>query len=224
MLPQNTGRLLLVSLGELFFFGLVFGLAWLLSRVTPGQLRLTWRGTIAPVVRGFAYSIALRIVVAIGVVLAFAILHVVVGTPEGGVKASMPRVDAIVDPAALSKDPVYLILMLTLVSFVVAGLREELWRAGMLAGFETLFPNMFQSRTGAMLAVTLIAVAFGLGHLIQGWIAVGVATLLGIGLGAIILIHRSIWDAVLAHGFFDATTFALLCLVGRFAPDLFPGK
>jgi membrane protease YdiL (CAAX protease family) len=29
------------------------------------------------------------------------------------------------------------------------------------------------------------------------------------------LFHRSLWVAVLAHGFFDATSFALLALVER---------
>jgi membrane protease YdiL (CAAX protease family) len=33
---------------------------------------------------------------------------------------------------------------------------------------------------------------------------------LGFCLGLIMIFHRSIWPAVMAHGFFDATTFAIL--------------
>ena len=36
-----------------------------------------------------------------------------------------------------------------------------------------------------------------------------------LGLGVIMILHRSIWPAVLAHGFFNATTFALLPLIAR---------
>jgi membrane protease YdiL (CAAX protease family) len=36
------------------------------------------------------------------------------------------------------------------------------------------------------------------------------AGLLGLGLGLIMVFHRSIWPAVLAHGFFDATSMALI--------------
>ena len=36
--------------------------------------------------------------------------------------------------------------------------------------------------------------------------------ILGVGLGAIMVYHQSIWPAVFAHGIFDATTFALLPL------------
>jgi len=35
-------------------------------------------------------------------------------------------------------------------------------------------------------------------------------TLLGFGLGVIMVLHRSIWPAVIAHGMFDATSLALL--------------
>jgi membrane protease YdiL (CAAX protease family) len=34
--------------------------------------------------------------------------------------------------------------------------------------------------------------------------------LLGFGLGVIMVLHRSIWPAVIAHGMFDATSLALI--------------
>ena len=101
-------------------------------------------------------------------------------------------------------------LTLTLVSFVTAGLREELWRAGTLAGMRALWPRKFRSRTGERSAVALIALAFGAAHLPMGILAAAAAGLLGLFLGIVLIVHRSIWPAVFAHGFFDATSFALI--------------
>ena len=56
-------------------------------------------------------------------------------------------------------------LTLTLVSFVVAGVREEMWRGGTLAGLRALWPRAFGSLGGQIAAVTLIAVIFDAGHL-----------------------------------------------------------
>jgi membrane protease YdiL (CAAX protease family) len=61
--------------------------------------------------------------------------------------------------------------------------------------------------------VVVASVIFGLGHVLMGWLAVLAATLLGLLLGLIMVLHRSIWPAVFAHGLFDATSFALLPLV-----------
>jgi len=66
-----------------------------------------------------------------------------------------------------------------------------------------------------VIAVVLAAVVFGLGHWPQGLAGVALTGTLGLGLGAILLYHRSLWVAVLAHGFFDATSFALLASVER---------
>ena len=58
--------------------------------------------------------------------------------------------------------------------------------------------------------MVLVAVIFGLAHAGMGWGAVFMTTLLGVGLGAIMVWYNSIWEAVLAHGFFNATTFVFL--------------
>jgi membrane protease YdiL (CAAX protease family) len=220
VLPRTVQGALLVGGAELAIFGVVFALAWLASRASTEQLCLKWRGGFWPFLRGFGYSIALRVVIAIVSVAAILIARGIFGADESQLKQAVPRVQAVVDVKALAADPVYFMVMLTFVSFVVAGLREELWRAGMLAGLRTLFPEKFQSKAGGLLAVSIIALAFGLGHLPQGWGGVALTTLLGIGLGAIIVLHRSIWDAVLAHGFFDATSFVMLYLIARFFPDV----
>jgi membrane protease YdiL (CAAX protease family) len=110
----------------------------------------------------------------------------------------------------MRSNPAYYWLTITLVSFVVAGVREEMWRAGTLAAMRALWPRAFGSTLGQCLAIGLIAVAFGAMHLRMGVLAAVGAGVLGLMLGIIIILHKSIWPAVIAHGVFDATTLALL--------------
>jgi membrane protease YdiL (CAAX protease family) len=113
--------------------------------------------------------------------------------------------------------------MLTLVSFVLAGLREELWRAGVLAGLIGLFPGQFSTNPRKFIAVALAAIVFGLGHLPQGWGGVGLTACLGMGLGVIMVLHKSIWEAVFAHGFFNAASFTMLYVAAKYFPGKIPG-
>ncbi|HTH46562.1 MAG TPA: CPBP family intramembrane glutamic endopeptidase, partial [Candidatus Limnocylindria bacterium] len=64
-----------------------------------------------------------------------------------------------------------------------------------------------QNRWGQAAGITLAAIIFGLGHVPQGPAGVLLTGLLGIGLGWAMTLHRSLWVAVLAHGFFDAASF-----------------
>jgi membrane protease YdiL (CAAX protease family) len=109
-----------------------------------------------------------------------------------------PNLEAIVDVSAMQQRGMYFWLMLTFVSFVVAGLREELWRSAFLASLRQLWPNRFESRAGKIWAVSIAAVIFGMAHV------------------TIMVFHGSIWPAVLAHGFFDATTMALIPWLAEF--------
>jgi membrane protease YdiL (CAAX protease family) len=124
--------------------------------------------------------------------------------------ANRPKVNTLVDLETLRTNSLYYWLNLTLVSFVVAGLREELWRSAVLVGLRQVWPNRFSTKRGQILGVLVAAAIFGLGHLPQGPVAVGLTALLGLGLGVILVMHDSIWPAVVAHGAFDATTFAAL--------------
>ena len=126
------------------------------------------------------------------------------------VNVNRPDIESMVSVPAMRHDPAYYWLTLTLVSFVVAGLREEMWRAGTLAGMRALWPRAFGSLLGQAVAMALIAVAFGAMHLRMGILAAIGAGVLGLFLGLIIVLHKSIWPAVIAHGLFDATTLALL--------------
>jgi membrane protease YdiL (CAAX protease family) len=213
-LSGNVRGLLLVCALELIFFGIFYGAACLISRATREDLFLPWRPGWWVVPLGMGYSLALRfsiVVVAIFVVAVLAATQTV--TPEQAqhyFSANRPDVETLVDVSAMRSNPLYYWLTVTVVSFVVAGFREEMWRGGTLAAMRVLWPGLFDSRGGQCLAVALTAIAFGAMHLRMGVLAAVVAGVLGLLLGLIIVLHRSIWPAVIAHGLFDATTLAML--------------
>jgi membrane protease YdiL (CAAX protease family) len=216
-LGTNVLQLLQASALEIGLFGVVLGLAWLASRFSAEDLMLRWRGGWHPVPLGIAYSVGLRIAVAICAGIAAAVLLlfgiVTLDQLQHYLIAKRPDLGAVVDVSALKEQPGYFWLNVTLVSFVLGGLREELWRAAFIAGMRRLWPGHFGSRMGGIVAAGIAAAAFGAGHALQGPLAVGLTGLLGFGLGLIMVFHRSIWPAVFAHGFFNATSFALLPLI-----------
>jgi membrane protease YdiL (CAAX protease family) len=213
-LSRTAGGLLLVCGLELLAFGFIFGLACFASHATRDDLLLRWKGKLKPVLWGAGYSVALRIAVVLVVIatgIGLVASHLMtLDSLKAFFSANRPGVETLVDVAAMRNDPVYFWLTLTVVSFVVAGLREELWRSAFLAGMRTLWPQHFGSRAGQVLAVIICSIIFGLGHLAMGPLAVGFAGFLGFGLGLIMVFHGSIWPAVFAHGLFDATTLAML--------------
>jgi membrane protease YdiL (CAAX protease family) len=212
-LTHTPRGLVIVCLVDLAFFAIVFGLAWLASRASRQQLFLSWRPGWWVVPLGVAYSIAIRVAVAmITVVITVVLLTTVFDQHQVREfwRSAAPDVTSIVSITAARSDPVYAWLLVSLVSFVSAGLREELWRAGTLAGMRALWPRAFGSRFGQVVAITVIAVAFGFGHFRMGVLGASMAGMLGFFLGLIIILHRSIWPAVIAHGSFDALTFAML--------------
>jgi membrane protease YdiL (CAAX protease family) len=166
---------------------------------------------------GIGYSIALRLAVAIIAVLIVAILFLTGLVPQESVaqfsEQGRTAVERIINVSAMRHNRAYFWLTVTVASFVVAGLREELWRSGTLAAMRALWPALFEGRNGQIAAVALIAIAFGLAHLTLGLLPAAIALILGFLLGIIMVVHQSIWPAVIAHGMFDATSFALVPVV-----------
>jgi hypothetical protein len=163
-------------------------------------------------------------------------------SPEGAagmtarIEGLRPKVESLVDFRAL-EDPLYVLVAATLLSFVTAGLREELWRAGFMAALRDLLPrrlaepggrrpgeNRFVWQCRLRLPDVLLSLAaatvFGLGHLPQGVGGVVLTGVVGFILGLVMILHRSLWTAVIAHGFFDATTFVLLGLIVRYREEI----
>ena len=223
-LSHTVRGLLIVCAGGLLLFAVVLGLALVASRASRDDLLLRWRHGFWPVPLGLGYSVALRL--AVGMIMmaagvALIVTHVMTAQSlQEFAAANRPDVEAIVDISAMRQNPLYFWLTLTVVSFVMAGLREELWRSAFLAGLRALWPQHFGTRTGQITAVAIAATVFGFGHLGLGLLAVLFAGLLGFGLGLIMVFHRSIWPAVIAHGMFDATSLALLPWIAEKLPEI----
>jgi len=213
-LSHTASGLLFICAMELLSFGFVFVIAWLASRASLDDLLLRWRSNVMPVLLGAGYSVALRVVVGLATALIAAVLLATHLMTTDSLRAffvkNRPGIENAVDVAALRDSPAYFWLTLTVVSFAVAGLREELWRSSFLAGMRTLWPRRFGSIFGQVCAVFIAAIIFGLAHLSMGILAALMGGLLGLSLGLIMVFHRSIWPAVFAHGFFDATSMALV--------------
>ena len=218
MLPSDPVQLVTGVAEQLSLFGVVCLLAWWASRASEDDLRLRWTSGLAPLSRGVLYGIGLQLgVMLIGIILR-ALVTVLGGHPET-LEKLQPEYERLVDPAQLASKPILVLLNVTLVSFVMGGFSEELWRSGMLAGLAGVAPNLFRSPKGQVWAVCVAAISFGLGHLAQGWGGVVVTSILGAALGLIMIWHRTIWTAVFAHGVFDAASFLLIYFVAKYYPE-----
>jgi membrane protease YdiL (CAAX protease family) len=225
-LTRGAQGLIVVCGVQLLIFAAILFVSLAASRASRDELLLRWRPGWWALPLGLGYSVALRLAVGlVALALAAFVIMSRLATPQelqGFVASNHPAVETVVDVPSLQSDPLYFWLTVTVVSFVLAGLREELWRSAFLAGLTALWPRRFGSRLGQVAAVAVGAALFGIGHLMQGWIAVGLTGLLGLGLGLIMVFHRSIWPAVIAHGFFNATSFALIPWILRNMPHLPP--
>lgn len=215
ILSSNAHGLLKVCLVEVLIFVVPFALAWLFSRATKEQLLLRWRPGAWVVPLGALYSVAIRL--AMGIVLAMVAVLIMALSHQHDPKQAeqfamqnRPQVEKLVDVHAMSADPAYYWLNVVLVSMVIGGLREEVWRGALLAGLRGVWPGSFDSWGGKIAVITIAALLFGVGHLPQGLLAAGGITIVGFCLGWIMVYHRSIWPSVMAHGLFDATSLAFL--------------
>jgi membrane protease YdiL (CAAX protease family) len=83
-----------------------------------------------------------------------------------------------------------------IVAIVAGGLREEIQRAFVLHRFE-------QHLGGARLGLVIFSLAFGLGHLLQGYDAALLTGLFGLLWGIVYLRRRSIVAPVVSHAIFN---------------------
>ncbi len=209
-LPDNTADLLRGLIPHLGEFALVFAVAYWLGRPTRQELFANHGPTPLRWIFGFAWSLALRFGVGAIVAVTVVLFESLKGKSDPArFEAYRPKVENLVDFRAM-RDPIYLLTICTLVSFVLAGLREELWRACMICAGASVLPTVWTERTRQVLAVLVAALIFGAAHALQGAAGVALAGVLGLFLGLIMVIRRSLWEAVLAHGFFDAGSFFLL--------------
>ena len=88
-------------------------------------------------------------------------------------------------------------LLLGVLVVVAGGIKEEVQRAFVLHRFD-------QSLGGARLGLALYSIAFGAGHVIQGYDVAIVTTLLGVAWGALFLWRRSLVAPSVSHAGFNA--------------------
>ncbi|MAG72307.1 MAG: hypothetical protein CL471_18745 [Acidobacteria bacterium] len=88
------------------------------------------------------------------------------------------------------------IWIFAVVAIVAGGLREELQRAFILRRFE-------QHLGGARVGLVVFSIAFGAGHLLQGWDAAIVTAMLGLVWGIVFLARRSVVAPLVSHACFN---------------------
>lgn len=212
-LAGKIGTLWLQTLLNLLVFAVPLTIGLVFAKPTRADLLLVRRMNLLSWALGLLWSILLRIAVAVPLVGFTLFLQIREGPAAlERVKSLRPKLENLLPVEALG-DPVYALICMTWISFVVAGFREELWRAVTLRGFRALFPESWSKGGTEWIALGLSSAAFGLAHLTQGWGAVAMTSVLGLGLGWIQVWRRSLWEAVIAHGFFDASTFLILFLL-----------
>jgi membrane protease YdiL (CAAX protease family) len=96
----------------------------------------------------------------------------------------------------------------SLVAIIAGGVREELQRAFMLRRFE-------QYLGGATLGVWVLSIAFGLGHMMQGWDAVVTTAILGAIWAWIYLQRRNSIAPIVSHAGFNSLEILRLAVIGQ---------
>ena len=97
---------------------------------------------------------------------------------------------------ALLKNPARIVVFAA-VAMLAGGVREEVQRAFVLHRFE-------RHLGGAAVGLVLFSIAFGLGHVIQGWDATILTGVLGAFWGLVYLRRRSIVAPAVCHALFNA--------------------
>ncbi|RYG70977.1 CPBP family intramembrane metalloprotease [bacterium] len=216
--PKTMPELLIFTLWEFGLFGIVWGVAWLFARASKDALFLRFKdGWLAPL-WGVAYSIAMRLGITIFMVFVFVFLSLLgfdVMKISKTAEENSQVVQQMFAPMIENASPVFQGVMIFTVSFVVAGLREELWRVFTMAGLLRITPQRWNILDREVLALVLSSCLFGLGHIYQGISGVVLTTFLGVILGCITLHHKSIWPAVVAHGCFNAVSFISLAMLKK---------
>ena len=95
-----------------------------------------------------------------------------------------------------------------IVAIVAGGIREELQRAFLLRRFELHLG-------GAVVGMIVLSVAFGLGHIVQGWDAVITTGMLGAVWALIYLRRRSAVAPIISHSGFNSPEILRVAIWGQ---------
>lgn len=98
--------------------------------------------------------------------------------------------------------------LFAVVAIFAGGVREELQRAFLLRRFE-------QHLGGVKVGLVVLSAAFGLGHVVQGWDAVIVTSVLGFFWALLYLGRRSSVAPIVSHAGFNSLEVLRVALVGQ---------
>ena len=98
--------------------------------------------------------------------------------------------------------------LFAVVAIVAGGVREELQRAFLLRRFELHLG-------GAIMGVIVLSVAFGLGHIVQGWDAVITTGVLGAFWAVVYLRRRSAVAPLISHSGFNSLEILRVAISGQ---------
>jgi membrane protease YdiL (CAAX protease family) len=126
------------------------------------------------------------------------------------IRALMPELHNVgVNPLeALAGDTAQEAVLLASVSIVAGGVREELQRAFLLDRFERYLGPPW-------LGVVLLSIAFGAGHVMQGWDAAIAIGAMGAFWAVVYLRRRSSVAPMVSHGLFNSLEVVLMAAVRR---------
>lgn len=202
MLPRNGFQFARFVAVEATSWTIVFLVAFRVAGVTRGQLRLASRHPLRTLGFGILWFVAVRAAVILVFLIAFRWIN------PRLLWSSSDQMASFIDAEHIPRHPGFSCLVFGTAS-LIAGITEELWRAGMLAGLAGLFPSIGRKGPAALAAIVAVAVMFGFGHLYQGWFGVGNGMLLGFFLGLILVYRNSYWEAAIAHTLCDMLAFGL---------------
>ena len=97
--------------------------------------------------------------------------------------------------------------LLAVVAIFAGGVREELQRVFLLRRFELHLG-------GATVGVVVLSLAFGLGHIVQGWDAVVTTGMLGAFWAVLYLRRRSVVAPLVSHAGFNSLEVLRVALMG----------
>ena len=219
-LGNSSDQLLSSVFFGMIVFLILLAICWSISKFSMRGVGLDWADNrtstqflskfFLSIPKGIGWSIVLRFLPLLILLPGFFIYSLIGEVNEDQISELVPKVETLISREALSNDPFYLFLNLSLVSFIVAGLREELWRGVSFYLLQKVFPEQINNKKGKAFMVVIVALIFGIGHLPQGIMGVLLTSVLGVGLGFLQIWHKSIWEATMAHGFFNATSFLLM--------------
>jgi len=183
----------LAGLDTLVLVGLVFGLL-VAGGESPRRVLLGTRPVLGEVLRGFGL-VPWVFLVALVTVMALTRWAPGLFTPNPFATIASTRMEFV---------------LLGVVVVLAGGVREEIQRAFILHRFE-------QRLGGGLVGMLAFGVAFGLGHLVQGWSVVIITALLGTLWSIVYLARRSVLAPMVSHASFnliEVISFGLVACAG----------